>query len=151
MKRIVVTVALIVFAMSLPVFAKSPSKNETIEQVVQELAEAYAARDLGKLDSEHPYFGKIKIIIEDSLGEGKDAYHVKWVKTLGQAEAWLKSREIDQRPGREIRPLLKCKKGVCTFDFSGGILHNTLYLKRVTYGERKGRPYIKTILLLNGD
>lgn len=151
MKRVVIALALIVFALSVPAFAKSPSKAETIEQIVQRLAEAYEAKDLGKLDAEHLNVGRIKVIIEDSLGEGKDAFHVKWFKSLGQAEAWLKSREHDELPGRQIRPLLKCRKGICTFDFSGGILHNTLYLKSISYVVRKGRPYLTAIHLLDGD
>ena len=137
--------------MSVPAFAKSPSRPETIEQIAQKLAEAYEAKDLGKLDAAHLNVGKIKIIIEHSLAEGKDAFRVKWFKSLGQVEAWLKSREHDELPNRQSRPLLKCRKGACTFDFSGGILHNTLYLKRITYVVRKGRPFITTIHLLDGN
>jgi len=151
MKRFTITIALILFAMSVPAFAKSPSRPESIEQIVQGVAEAYEAKDLGKLDAEHLIVGKIKIIIEDSLADGKDAFHVKWFKSFGQAEAWLKSREHDELPGRQTRSLLKCRKGSCTFDLSAGILHNTLYLKRITYVVRKGRPFITAIHLLDGD
>lgn len=62
-------------------------------------------------------FRKIKIIMQHSLGEGADEFEVKWVKSLGQAERWLKSREIDELPGREPSPLLKCEKGACTYNF----------------------------------
>jgi hypothetical protein len=54
-------------------------------------------------------------------------------------------------PGRESRPLVRCAKGVCTYNFDGGILHNHLYLKKISYGTRSGCPYIKTIYLLDGD
>jgi hypothetical protein len=151
MKRLAITIALVLFVISVPVHAKSPTQNETIDQLVNEVAEAYEAKDLGRLDSKKPYVGKIKIIMQHSLSDGPGEFVVKWVKSLGQAEAWLKSREIDELPGRETRPSIKCAKGVCTYNFDGGILHNTLYLKKITYGVRKGRPYIKTILLLNGD
>lgn len=71
--------------------------------------------------------------------------------SLARAEAWLKSREHEDLPARSVKPFQKCAKGVCTFDFNGGILHNNLYLKKITYGVRNGCPYIKTIYLLDGD
>jgi hypothetical protein len=46
---------------------------------------------------------------------------------------------------------VKCAKGVCTYNFDGGILHNNLYLKKITYGMRGGCPYLKSIYLLDGD
>jgi hypothetical protein len=33
----------------------------------------------------------------------------------------------------------------------GGINHNNLYLKRITYGVSNGCPYLKTIYILDGD
>lgn len=152
MKQLATTVALILLIIALPVHASSPAKKETINQLVKELSDAYEAKTLGKLDAEHPYLGKVKIIIEHSLGEGKDQFEVKEFKTLEKAEQWLKSREReDGTPFREIRTLVGCKRGICTYDFDGGILHNHLYIKKIAYGYRNRSPYIKRIYLLDGD
>jgi cystatin-C len=132
----------------------SASSNSTIEQLAKAVAEAYTAESLGSLDAEHPFFGRVKISIENSLGEDtdKDRLVTKEFKTFEKVEQWLKSRARgDNGPSRETMLLRGCKKGVCTYDFGGGILHNHLYLQRIAYGYRTGRPYIKTIFLLDGD
>jgi hypothetical protein len=105
------------------------------------------------LDAQKPYLGTVRIVIENSLGEPNDKgrFVIRRFGSLAKAEAWLKSREHDEMPARESRPLQRCAKGVCTYNFDGGILHNHLYLKKITYGTRAGCPYIKTIYLLDGD
>lgn len=154
MKKLALAVSLILFVVSFPVHAKSPSRQETIEQLVKALEEAYTSRSLGKLDAGHPYFGRVKIVIEHSLAE-EDApgrFEIKQFRTLAQGEQWLRSREREEgAPFRQTRPLLRCTKGLCTYNFDGGILHNQLYLRKISYGYRNGRPYIKTIFLLDGD
>lgn len=153
MKRLAIAVALILSIVSFPVHAESPSKQETIEQIVKALAEAYEAKSLDKLDAGHPFSAKIKIVIEHSLAEddAPDRFEIKTFRTLAQAERWLRSKETEGLPAREARPLLRCKRGLCDYDFDGGILHNHLYLRRISYGYRNGRPYLKTIFLLDGD
>jgi hypothetical protein len=152
MKKIAIIVALILATVSLPVRAQSPSVK-TIDQLVKALAEAYTSKALGRLDAEAPYFGRVEIVIEHSLAEdtAKDRFEIKKFKTLEQGEKWLRSRERDDLPARETRPLLRCRRGLCAYDFDGGILHNHLYLRKISYGYRNGRPYIKTIFLLDGD
>jgi hypothetical protein len=128
--------------------------NSTIEGTVKALAEAYTAKALGRLDNLSPFLGTVRIIIEHSLADdnARDRFETKQFATLERAEQWLRSREHDEGlPARESRPLVQCKGGVCTYDFDGGILHNHLYLQKISYGYRKGRPYIKTIYLLDGD
>jgi hypothetical protein len=154
MTKLATAVSLILVIISFPVHAKSPTKQETIEQLVKELAEAYTAKDLGQLDAEHPYFGQVKIVIEHSLAEdtAPNRFEVKRFKTLAQGEQWLRGREREEgAPFRQTRPLLQCRKALCDYDFDGGILHNQLYLRRISYGYRNGRPYIKTLFLLDGD
>jgi hypothetical protein len=150
-KTLVIAVAL--FSLWLPVRAESPCKKQPIEDLVKAIAEAYESKTLASLDAQKPYVGKIRIVIEHSLGEddAKDRFVIKWFKSLAQADRWLKSREHEEMPGRETRPLARCKKVVCSSNFDGGILHNHLYLKKVTYGLRGGCPYIKMIYLLDGD
>ncbi|HEY0319825.1 MAG TPA: hypothetical protein VGC66_02525 [Pyrinomonadaceae bacterium] len=130
-------------------YADSP-----LEQLMKALDEAYNTRTMGRLDARRPYLGRVRVVIEHSLaGDGeKGQYETRTFRTLAQAERWLKSREREGgTPFRETRPLEECSKGSCTYDFNGGILHNHLYLQTISYGYRNGRPYIKTIYLLDGD
>ena len=154
MKHLAARVALILFVISLSVQAEPLSKKQTIEELVKALSEAYTAKALGRLDAERPYVGKVKIVIEHSLAEdnAKNRFEIKEVKSLANGEQWLRSREgAEGAPFRQIMPLLGCKRGVCNYNFDGGILHNQLYLEKITYGYSNGRPYIKTIYLLDGD
>jgi hypothetical protein len=145
--------ALILFALSLPVRAQSPCKQQPVADLAKQIAEAYEGKTLSSLDAQKPYLGRVRIIIENSLGEPDDKgrFVIKSFTSFKKTEAWLKSREHDGMPARESRPLKRCAKGVCTFNFDGGILHNHLYLKKISYGTRSGCPYIKTIYLLDGD
>ena len=134
--------------------SESATTGSAIEQLVASLADAYTSKSLGKLDAQRPYLGRFRIVIENSLAEpnAKDRFEIRAFNSLAKAEQWLRSRETsDDSPSREIKPLKRCSRGVCTYDFDGGILHNQLYIKRVTYGITRGRPYFKTIYLLDGD
>jgi hypothetical protein len=97
--------------------------------------------------------GRVRIVIEHSLAEdnARDRYVIKRFTSLARAESWLRSREHEAMPARAAKPLKRCAKGVCAYNFDGGIVHNTLYLKKISYGLRGGCPYIKTIFLLDGD
>jgi hypothetical protein len=152
-KTLIATLTLILFSLWLSVRAQSPCKKESVQDLAKQIAEAYERKTLSSLDVQKPYPGRVKIVIENSLGEPDDKgrFVIKSFTSLARAEAWLKSREHDQMPGRESRPLVRCAKGVCTYNFDGGILHNHLYLKKISYGTRSGCPYIKTIYLLDGD
>lgn len=150
MKKLLTTIALILLLIHLPARAQSPCKRETVEQMVKELADAYTAKALGRLDAEHPYSGRVRIVIEHSLAE--DEYEVKGVASLTEAEEWLRGRESEESPKfREVRPLVRCRRGVCTYDFDGGILHNHLYIKSIRYSYVNHCPRIKMILLYDGD
>lgn len=150
MKQLAIIFALIAVVL-LPVQGKSPCRGKTIEQLVQEIGEGYEGQSLRKLDAKHPYLGKVRIIIQHSLLSGDDEFESRRFSSFRQAERWLKGREMDEMPGRIAMPLVRCEKGVCTYNFDGGIAHRSLYLKKITYGYRNGCPYIKTILLLDGD
>ncbi|MDX6445529.1 MAG: hypothetical protein QOH71_2603 [Blastocatellia bacterium] len=152
-KTLISALGLILFSLALPARAQSPCKQQTAAGLAKQIAAAYGARTLSSLDAEKPYAGRVRIVIENSLGEPDDKgrFVIKSFTSLAKAEAWLKSREHDGMPGRESRPPERCAKGVCTYNFDGGILHNHLYLKKITYGIRSACPYIKTIYLLDGD
>jgi hypothetical protein len=133
--------------------ATAQCKKQPIDALAKAVSEGFEAKTLSSLDSQKPYAGRIRIVIEHSLASDndKDRFVVRSFLSLAKAEAWLKSREHDEMPGRQSKPFQKCSKGVCTFNFDGGIVHNTLYLKKIAYGIRNGCPYLKTIYLLDGD
>jgi hypothetical protein len=145
--------AIILLSLWLPIRAASPCRKQPIENLVKAFAEAFESKTLGRLDAQKPYSGKLRIVIEHSLADDddKDRFEIKWFNSFAQAERWFKSRETDGMPGRLTRPPLRCRKGVCTYSLEGGLSHNSLYLKKITYGTRSGCPYIKTIYLLDGD
>jgi hypothetical protein len=151
-KTLISGLILLLFSSSLPVRAGSPCKKQSIDDLAKSIATAYEGRRLATLDGQKPYV-RVRIVIEHSLAEdnAKDRFVIKWFPSLAQAESWLKSREHEEMPGRAAKPLKLCAKGVCSYDFDGGIVHNTLYLKKISYGFRGGCPYIKTIYLLDGD
>jgi hypothetical protein len=144
----------ILVILALPAQAQSPSGKQTIGKLEDSLAVAYMAKELGRLDAKRPYFGRVKIVIEHSLAgdDDKDRFEIKMFKTLASVEQWLNGREReDGTPFRESRDLLRCRNGLCIYNLDGGISHNHLYLKKFAYGYRRGRPFIKTIFLLDGD
>ena len=153
MKPFLLAVILLGSFFSTSVQAEPPCKPEPIEQLAKAIAKAYEAKTLASLDAGKPYVGAVRIVIEHSLADddAKDRFVIRRFASFARFEAWLKSREVEALPARESRPLERCAKGVCTYNFDSGILHNHLYLKKITYGLRRRCPYIKTIYLLDGD
>ena len=154
MKRtLVIAVAVILSRLSLPVHGQTPCNKQPVEDLVKAVAEGFETKTMRSLDAQKPYVGRVRIVIEHSLADdnAKDRFVIRSFSSLARAEHWLKSREHDEMPGRDTKPLVRCAKGVCTYNFDGGIVHNTLYLKKITYGTRGRCPYLKTIYLLDGD
>ena len=152
-KTLVITVAMVLFGLSSPVHAQRPCKKQPIRDLVKAVAEGFETKTMRSLDVQKPYAGRVRIVIEHSLADDNapDRFEIRSFTSLARAERRLKSREHDEMPGRSTKPLARCAKGVCTFNFGDGIVHNTLYLKKITYGLRGRCPYIKTIYLLDGD
>jgi hypothetical protein len=142
----------LILLFSLTVAAK-PCKKQSITDFAKAIAQAYEQRKLADLDAERPYAATFRIVIEHSLsGDDEPGRFVRRTFTsFARFERWLKTREIEGLPARQAMPFKGCAKGACTFQSDVGILHNHLYLKRITYGMRNGCPYIKTIYLLDGD
>lgn len=126
---------------------------QSVENLVTKLADSFTNKTMGTLDADRPYVGRFTIRIEHSLADDDDPqrFEVRRFSSFARAEQWFKSREIEGMPGRYSRPVEKCARGVCTYNLDGGINHNSLYLKRITYGIRHGCPYLKTIYVLDGD
>lgn len=133
--------------------AQSRCKKQPVKNLVEAVAESFANKTMGTLDADRPYAGRFTIRIEHSLADDNDPdrFEVRRFSSFGRAERWFKSKEIEGLPGRNTRPLLKCAKGVCNYSSEGGLLHNNLYLTKITYGIRNGCPYIKAIHILDGD
>ncbi len=131
----------------IPSSFQPPSKIETIGQLAKTLSEAFTANELGRLDAERPYLGTVRIVLEHSItGEIES----KNFKSFKAGEQWFKSRAREDGPARNSGPLLQCSKGVCTYE-QVGMLHNNLYLQKITYGYKNRIPYIKTMYVLDGD
>ena len=124
------------------------SPAQTVEELVNAVAGAWGEGNLGSLDARRPYVRSVKVIVEGQVGEPPMIWR-KTFRTLAQVDRWFKKRETAEGPGRNIGRLKQCSKGVCTFE-QEGMLHNNLYLKKITYGMRKGQPYIKAIYIDDG-
>jgi hypothetical protein len=124
---------------------RSPQK-QTIQELAKALADAFGDRKLGSLDAGRPYVGSVRLRMEYLVDTENKSF-----KTLAAAEQWLRKSETKDgemtNPRRDAGALQKCQKGVCTFESAGG-LHNILWLKQITYGMMKGKPYIKVIHLV---
>ena len=124
--------------------ARSLARTQTIEQLSKAVAEAWSEGKLGSLDAMRPYVGSVRVVIEYNVEVERKTF-----KTLAQVDKWFKKGEHGDGPGRNIGPLKQCSRGVCTFE-QEGMLHNNLYLQKITYGTTKGKPYIKAIHIITG-
>ena len=131
---------------------QAPQKPNELAQTV---SDAYKNKKLADLDKKHLASGTITVVIEHSLMEGKNGnglMKVRRFKNLAAIDKWLNSQQReDGSPFRQTKPLLKCAKGRCAYDFDGGILHNQLYLHDLYYSSHNGRMYITKLHLLDGD
>ncbi len=128
--------------------AQAKSQDRQAKKIGAEIARAFERGQLRKLDTKHLLSGKVKLTIENSIGEPEFEHYS--FNSFGAMGRWIKKQEIDGLPNKVAWPLVGCRKGVCTFFRDGGILHNQLYLKKVRYGYRNRRIYIRSIQLLAG-
>jgi hypothetical protein len=152
MKFFIPTVALFIISLSPSMRAEPPLQKSSMERLANAVVVAYENQNLGILDAQSSSVDQIEISIQHSLGGDGDRPNHKTFSRWAAGEKWLKSKAREAGPYRTIKPLVGCQKGLCTFNFKDGILHNHLYLKEIRYGLLKGdRPYLKSILLLDGD
>lgn len=125
--------------------------NKTPELIAGEFTTAFEQKKLDSIDTKR--VGKITLTMENSLYEdgAKGQFVVKTFANMKALEKWLTKREIDELPGRTANELISCKKGVCSFKIDG-LLHNTLFLKKVTLGYTKDKcPFIKSVYIVDGN
>ncbi len=152
--RKLIVVGLLLMCLGYAVIGQTQSAQKP-DELAQTVSDAYKAKTLADLDQKHLAAGTITVVIEHSLMEGKNGnglIKVRRFKNLAAIDKWLNSQQReDGSPFRETKPLLKCSKGRCAFNFDGGILHNQLYLHDLYYSARNGRLYITRLHLLDGD
>jgi hypothetical protein len=164
MKIKLVLLATLILALGLTGFAQSKTtsgaggaeqsrahlspQTQTIQELANAVATAWGEGNLGSLDASRPYVRSVRVVVEATVGE-PPMIERKTFKTLAQVDRWFKRNERADGPGRNIGTLEQCRKGVCTFA-QEGMLHNNLYLKKITYGMRRGKPYIKAIYIDDG-
>lgn len=137
--RRITAIASVKFVATNPVTAK----KGTIEHLAQTLAAAFESGTMSSLDAEKPYLKTVKLVFEDSLSDGKTS---TTYKTLQAAEqAFRGKNETGNFASHQFQ---NCANGVCSFE--GGVVHNTLFLHKITYTVVKGRPYIKAIHFITG-
>lgn len=131
-KKSAAALATIIFTGLSTIASARPCRKQSVERMVTAVAEAFVEKRLGVLDNNRPHSGSVRIVIEYSLADDDDPqrFEIRKFSSLARAERWLKSREIEDLPGRYSRPALKCAKGVCTYNLDGGINHRSLYLQK---------------------
>ncbi len=146
-----ITGIVILIALS-AIAVQTQSQKNSVDQLQQSVAEAYRTKTMRTLDGRKLSQGSLLVVIEHSLIDGKGQYVRRRFKTFAQMDNWLKKQEReDGTPFRQLKPLQKCVKGRCAYNFDNGILHNQLYLHDLYYAFRSGRPYVLKLHLLDGD
>lgn len=152
MKRSLIFALLILLCASLTAAAQSQKKQ--IERIAVQIAEAYKSKNLGSLDKSKLIRGSVQIVVGYvSLDEKEVPDTVRRFRSFRTLERWLDNRVTKgiDNPGRYVREFTGCSRGSCSFDDDRGSLHNQLYLFDISYGYRKGRFFIKSINVWNGD
>lgn len=145
-------VQLIILMVSVSALADAQSQKTAINQLQQSVAQTYKTKTMHTLDGKKLIQGSLLVLLEHSLIDGKGQYERRRFKTFAQLDEWLKKREREEgAPFRQLKPVKKCAKGHCSYDFDNGILHNQLYLHDLYYGFRNGRLYVVKLHLLDGD
>lgn len=123
----------------------SQAGNKATEQLATKISRAFLNKRFAPIDSIRPRTGQIKFVVEHSLSGAKDSKSFTSMKLAGD---WLFRRRSEV--GVNAGDLTRCLNGTCTFQMNG-LLHNNLYLKKLTYGFSNGKPFVKTVYFVDGD
>jgi hypothetical protein len=100
---------------------------------------------------------KISITHEHSLVSDEETPDKEPTRVTGyvQFADWMAKLQAPDKHGFQrgidVRTLGECRKNCCEFPIIYGIQHNTLYLTKVCFGTGKTGPYLKSVVLLDGD
>ena len=141
LKCLILTIVILTFAS----IGFSQGKPEPVQSLAARVANAFKAKKLGTLDGGNYYSGRVKIVVEHSL---EDKSVTKSFSSMKLAGNWLfrGRRQVGVNAGNVQR----CSNGTCTFTING-MLHNNLYIKKVTYAYASGRPVVKAVYFVDGD
>lgn len=94
---------------------------------------------------------EITIKTEHSIQETKEK--VVTVKGFSQFEKWLKDvRSNYPFPDNlKVKTMGVCIDDCCRYPIDGGMFHNSLYLTEACFSFKNNMPFLKSILLLDGD
>ncbi len=135
-------------ALMLMVTSISPAQGrpESVEMLSLRVTNAFKAKTFGTLDPGKPYVGRVKFVVEHSLTDKSESKSFSSMKLAGD---WLFRGRKDV--GVNVGNLQRCDNGTCSFTVNG-MLHNNLYIKKMTYGyDSKGRPYVKAVHFVDGN
>jgi hypothetical protein len=146
--KIVTLIFLVLVAVTIASAQRLPRSAETPRTFAARVANAFEQKRLEKLEGS--VRNPVKVVIEHSLAEGKDARVTRTFRGLRAAQAWL-IKSMIAGAGFHGGTFDGCRRGRCGFSRPGGILHNNLYLVDFTYGRARGKYFIKTLSVLDGD
>lgn len=153
MKKYIICLTLAFVCLTITVQAQNSCQKQSIHQLATNLANAFEAKNLGNIDATRPFLKQIVVRTENSLSADGETgqYEYKKLKSFTQFEKWLKSGAVEGFPNRASYPVKSCQKGICTYKMQG-LLHNTLFLQKISYSYKKdGCPYIKSVFLIDGN
>lgn len=143
MKKLTLLCCLLIFSI---VSANAQSKAQ-LAKFTDEVQTAFADGKLASLESKGMRRGDVRLVIENSIGEPEvERYRFTSFKTMAR---WFAKNE-NRSQTKTIWPLVKCKRGECSFFKDGGILHNHFYLTGISYSYWNKRLYLKAIEILAG-
>ena len=97
---------------------------------------------------------KITIVHEHSIRNDVEEKPII-VTSYAELASWLAKLHTPDKHGyvysSDVRTLGECKSGCCEFPFIHGISHNTLYLKKACFGMERNIPYLKEVVVYDGD
>lgn len=103
--------------------------------------------DLGKLSS-YLETDSIKINLEHSITGDTDIFYLKDNKKI---EFFTKPSTFKEFSSRKKTELMKAVSSCCEFEITEGLLHNSLYLKKLCFEKINGNLLLIEIFILDGD
>lgn len=93
----------------------------------------------------------ISIETKHSTQEKKE--NIIKIKGLNQFNKWVIDvrRNFRFSENLDARTMGVCLDGCCQYPIDGGMSHNTLYLKQACFIIKNKSPFLKSIILLDGD
>ncbi|MCO6509225.1 MAG: hypothetical protein J5I65_00360 [Aridibacter famidurans] len=118
-------------------------------RMAEEVSMAFVMRALDNLEESYVAEAGFELVVADSLGD--ESVNKQMFPTLEFTEFSLKRSEVEPGfPNRSQTKLEGCGAGVCTFKVEG-LMHNTLFMKKIAYRIVEGKPKITAIYIIDGN